>query len=120
MGLSPFAVHQGDPLAGPPDPMLPDLSIYDRPDNLLMPSVMQVDPTLPDLQSPQLEQDVHMQDRPGEMVDSEGNETDLGPDGDNDDDDGPMPPYNQEYQAPGLSHRQRKQDMLYRGLKGDL
>lgn len=119
-GLTLFAINQPDPLAIPVDPMLPDLADYDRPDNLLMPSVMTIDPSMPDLQSPTLAQDVHMPGRPGDLVDSNGNSPDLGPDGDNDDDDGPMPPYNQEYQAPGLSHRQRKQDMLYRGLKGEL
>src|SRR5581483_3074161 len=119
-GLSLFAINHPDPLAIPADPMLPDLADYDEPDNLLMPSVMAVDPSMPDLQSPILAQDVHMPDRPGDLMDSNGNSPDLGPDGDNDDDDGPMPSYNQEYQAPGLSHRQRKQDMLYRGLKGEL
>lgn len=119
-GLSLFALNQPDPLALPPDPMLPDFADYDRPDNLIMPSPMSVDPSLPNLQSPDLEQEVHMQDRPGEMVDSNGDSPNLGPDGDNDDDDGPMPPYDEAYQTPGLSHRQRKQDMLYRGLTGDV
>ncbi len=100
------------------DPMLPDTEEYDRPDNLMIPSPMTVDPSMPDLQSPDLEQEVHMVGRPGEMGDSDGEEPDLEPDGDNDDDDGPMPPYDEEYQTPGMSHRQRKQDMLYRGLRG--
>ncbi len=120
LGLSLFAVNQSNPLAGPPDPMLPDTDDYDRPDNLMMPSPMTVDLSLPDLQSPDLEQDVQMSDRPGNMGMSNGTGPDLGPDGDNDDDDGPMPPYDEEYQTPGMSHRQRKQDMRYRGLKGEL
>lgn len=102
------------------DPVTPDLSAYGRPDGLIMPSLELVDPSMPDLQSPELEQEVHMADRPGEMGMADGTGPNLGPDGDADDDDGPMPPYSQEYQTPGLSHRQRKMDMLYRGLKGDL
>ncbi len=51
-----------------PDPMAPDLSLYDRPDGLQMPGPLLVDPNMPDLQSPQLEQDVHMQGRPGELA----------------------------------------------------
>ncbi len=119
-GLELLAVNQSNPLAGPTDPALPDLSDYDYPSNLLMPSPAGVDPSLPDLQTPQLTQDVEMADRPGEMGDADGVDPDLGPDGDNDDDDGPMPPYTASFMAPGLTHRQRKQDMIYSGLKGDL
>ena len=119
-GLSLFAVNRLDPLSEPVDPLGPDLLLYDRPDNLMLPLSMAVDPTLPDLQAPMLKQEVHMPDRPGDMVDSAGDAPELGPDGDNDDDDGPMPPYNKEYQEPGLSYRQRRMDRLYRGLRGDL
>ena len=54
-----------DPLAI--DPMAPDLSLYDRPDNLTMPNSMMVDPTLPDLQHPTLTQQVHMPERPADL-----------------------------------------------------
>lgn len=119
MGLS-ITAASSSPMGDIPSVISPDLAEYDRPDNLMMPAPMSIDPSMPDLQSPELEQEIHMQDRPGEMVDSNGDAPSLGPDGDNDDDDKPMPPYDVEYQTPGLSHRERKQDMLYRGLKGDL
>jgi hypothetical protein len=51
-----------------PDPMLPDLDEYDRPAGLGMPDAMTPDPMLPDLQSPQLEPDVQMIGRPGDMA----------------------------------------------------
>jgi len=51
-----------------PDPMAPDLGDYDRPAGLDMPGIMTVDPALPDLQSPQLTQDVQMMDRPGDLA----------------------------------------------------
>lgn len=108
------------------DPVTPDLSAYGRPDGLVMPSLELVDPSLPDLQSPDFSQEVRMPDRPGEMgmgnndEDGENDGLDLSPDGDNDDDDGPMPPYGQSHMAPGLSSRQRRMDALYRGLKGEL
>jgi hypothetical protein len=119
-GLLELSVNQSNPLAGLIDPNLPNLADYDYPANLLMPSTMAVDPVLPDLQQPQLEQDVHMADRPSEMGMPDGSGPDLGPDGDNDDDDGPMPPYDDSFGEPGLSHRQKKQDMVYSGLKGDM
>ncbi len=108
------------------DPVTPDLSEYGRPDGLVMPSLELVDPSLPDLQSPDLTPEVRMSDRPGEMGmgnsddDGEDDGLDLSPDGDNDDDDGPMPPYRQSFMAPGLSYRERRMDALYRGLKGEL
>jgi hypothetical protein len=124
-GLSLMAASENPLLT---DPVTPDLSAYGRPDGLIMPSLELVDPSLPDLQSPQLTQDVHMPDRPGEMGmgldnnddDGENDGLALSLDGDNDDDDGPMPPYDQSHMTPGLSHRQRRMDALYRGLKGDL
>lgn len=50
------------------DPMAPDLDEYDRPPGLEMPGPLVADPALPDLQSPQLEQDVHMSGRPGDLA----------------------------------------------------
>ncbi|HVT97045.1 MAG TPA: hypothetical protein VHE33_06025 [Acidobacteriaceae bacterium] len=50
------------------DPMLPDLGEYDRPAGLEMLNEMMPDPTLPDLQQPQLEQNVHMIGRPGDLA----------------------------------------------------
>ena len=50
------------------EPTNPDLSAYDRPDGLGMPGPVMVDPDLPDLQSPQLTQDIHMTDRPGDLA----------------------------------------------------
>lgn len=51
-----------------PDPMMPDLSLYDRPAALDMPGPLMVDPALPDLQHPTLDQQVEMQDRPGDLA----------------------------------------------------
>ncbi len=53
-----------------PDPDVPDLEDYDHPNGLGMPGPLLVDPNLPDLQSPQLTQDVHMQGRPGDLSQS--------------------------------------------------
>jgi hypothetical protein len=50
------------------DPMVQDLFEYDRPAGLGMPGPMTPDPTLPDLQEPELEQEIHMQDRPGDLA----------------------------------------------------
>jgi hypothetical protein len=51
-----------------PDPMAPDLGMYDRPDGLQMPGPLVVDPALPNLQSPELTQETHMAERPGELA----------------------------------------------------
>ncbi len=50
------------------DPMAPDLALYDRPAGLEMPGPLMVDPALPDLQHPTLEQEVEMPDRPGDLA----------------------------------------------------
>jgi hypothetical protein len=50
------------------DPMAPDVALYDRPAGLVLPGPLQVDPALPDLQHPSLEQEVEMQDRPGDLA----------------------------------------------------
>lgn len=54
------------PLAA--DPMAPDLALYDRPAGLEMPGPLMVDPALPDLQHPALEQPVEMPDRPADLA----------------------------------------------------
>lgn len=53
------------------DPMNPDFSEYDRPDNLAMPGPLMVDPALPDLQDPTTTQEVNsmLDDRPAELSD---------------------------------------------------
>jgi hypothetical protein len=51
-----------------PDPIMPDLSLYDRPAALNMPGPLMVDPALPDLQHPTLDQQVEMQGRPGDLA----------------------------------------------------
>gem|GEM_PF-1391542 len=63
-GLIQFAATEVPML---PDPMLPDVSLYDRPAGLDYPGSMMVDPALPDLQSPTLTQEVHMEERPGDL-----------------------------------------------------
>ena len=50
------------------DPMAPDLALYDRPAGLEMPGPLLVDPALPDLQHPTLDQAVEMPDRPGDLA----------------------------------------------------
>jgi hypothetical protein len=50
------------------DPMAPDLALYDRPAGLEMPGPLMVDPALPDLQYPALEQEAEMQGRPGDLA----------------------------------------------------
>ena len=50
------------------DPMAPDLALYDRPAGLEMPGPLMVDPALPDLQHPTLDQAVEMPDRPGDLA----------------------------------------------------
>lgn len=50
------------------DPMVADLFEYNRPAGLGMPGLLTPDPTLPDLQQPQLTQDVHMIGRPGDLA----------------------------------------------------
>lgn len=50
------------------DPVAPDLALYDRPAGLEMPGPLMVDPALPDLQHPALEQEVEMPDRPGDLA----------------------------------------------------
>ena len=55
------------------DPLLPDLSEYARPYGLTIhPSIedaaAQVDPLLPDLQHPDLTQQTHMSERPGDLA----------------------------------------------------
>ena len=50
------------------DPMAPDLALYDRPDGLEVPGPLMVDPALPDLQHPDLEQQVEMPDRPADLA----------------------------------------------------
>ncbi len=50
------------------DPINPDFGEYDRPPGLGMPAPLTPDPTLPDLQQPQLTQAVHMPTRPGELA----------------------------------------------------
>jgi hypothetical protein len=50
------------------DPMMPDLSLYERPAALDMPGPLMVDPALPDLQHPTLDQQVEMQGRPGDLA----------------------------------------------------
>ena len=52
-----------------PDAMVPDFSDYDRPNGLLMPGPLMVDPMQPDLQSPITTQQVIMPDRPGDLGD---------------------------------------------------
>ncbi len=53
------------------DPVNPDLSEYDRPRNLAMPSnLLAPDPLLPDLQNPSTDLEVEMPDRPGDLADS--------------------------------------------------
>ena len=56
-------------LSSTPDLALPDLEEYDHPAGLEMQAEQEPDPALPDLQQPQLEQDVHMTDRPGDLAD---------------------------------------------------
>lgn len=51
-----------------PDPMMPDLNLYDRPAGLDFPNGMTVDPALPDLQHPTLDQQVEMPDRPTDLA----------------------------------------------------
>ncbi len=55
-------------LAASEFPMMPDLSLYDRPAALDMPGPLMVDPALPDLQHPTLDQQVEMQGRPGDLA----------------------------------------------------
>ncbi len=50
------------------DPLAPDLALYDRPAGLDMPGPLMVDPALPDLQHPTLDQEVEMPDRPGDLA----------------------------------------------------
>jgi hypothetical protein len=52
-----------------PDPVLADLMQPDIPDGItpVMRNLDQPDPLLPDLQDPQLQPDVHMLDRPGDL-----------------------------------------------------
>lgn len=50
------------------DPMAPNLASYDRPAGLDMPGPLMVDPALPDLQHPALEQSVEMPGRPAELA----------------------------------------------------
>lgn len=50
------------------DPVAPDLALYDRPAGLEMPGPLMVDPALPDLQHPALDQAVEMPDRPGDLA----------------------------------------------------
>ena len=50
------------------DQLAPDLALYDRPAGLEMPGPLMVDPALPDLQSPTLDQAVEMPDRPGDLA----------------------------------------------------
>lgn len=51
------------------DAMAPDLNVYDRPGNLVLPEVLLVDPSLPDLQQPALAQQVNsmVDDRPADL-----------------------------------------------------
>jgi hypothetical protein len=51
------------------DKQAPDLNLYDRPENLLLPDTMMIDPTLPDLQHPQLAQQVNslVDERPADL-----------------------------------------------------
>jgi hypothetical protein len=65
LGLHVYAASDAPLL---PDPMAPDLDEYDRPAGLEMPGARSVDPALPDLQDPTLEQDVHMPDRPADLA----------------------------------------------------
>ena len=100
-----------------PDTVTPDLSAYGRPDGLVMPSVELVDPSLPDLQSPDLLPAVTMSNRPAEMGAALGDSSmDVG----NDDEHAPLPPYVDSFLTPNLSRRQRHLDALYRGLQGTL
>ncbi len=48
--------------------LAPDLALYDRPAGLEMPGPLMVDPALPDLQHPTLDQAVEMPDRPGDLA----------------------------------------------------
>lgn len=64
-GLAPGAASS-NPLAA--DPMAPATDAYDRPAGLEMPGPLAPDPTLPDLQDPELEQAMHMPDRPGDLA----------------------------------------------------
>lgn len=50
------------------DPLAPDLALYDRPAGLEMPGPLTVDPALPNLQRPTLDQAVEMPDRPGDLA----------------------------------------------------
>lgn len=51
-----------------PDPLLDDLLCYEVPSGVLVRRDVQApDPLVPDLQHPQLTQDVHMQQRPGDL-----------------------------------------------------
>lgn len=50
------------------DPLAPDLALYYRPAGLDMPGPLMVDPALPDLQYPTLDQEVEMPDRPGDLA----------------------------------------------------
>ncbi|MGH2494470.1 MAG: hypothetical protein ACRDIV_07180 [Ktedonobacteraceae bacterium] len=50
------------------DPLMPDLDLYDRPAGLDMPGPALVDPALPDLQHPMLDQQVEMPDRPADLA----------------------------------------------------
>lgn len=62
-------IHTASGLTMPPDPALPDLDEYDRPAGLEMQqNIIAPDPLLPDLQSPKLEREVHMSDRPGDLA----------------------------------------------------
>lgn len=64
-GMAPIIAAKSDPMAI--DPIAPDLMLYDRPDNLALLPPLMVDPNLPDLKYPTLDQDVLMPDRPGEL-----------------------------------------------------
>lgn len=102
-----------------PDPIAPDLGEYDRPDGLVMPEPMTVDPSLPDLQSPTFEQAVHMDMRPGEMApdaldisgDDDGEDA-LDPSGGEDED------YPESQLDAGGTRRARHMSLVRRGLDG--
>ncbi len=97
-----------------PDPLAPDLDEYDRPAGLAMPGPLMTDPALPDLQSPELAQQVEMPDRPADLapgalaaMHSDDTYRQLGNE-----------PYRQVYMdALGINTtRRRHMDLLMRGL----
>lgn len=103
-GMEPWALALMDIDTHVEDPNVPPL---------YLPNSME-----PEFQPAQVSEPINgaVSEMPGQLYNSLG----YGPDGDNDDDDAAMPPYGDAFSTPGLTHREKRLDPMFQGLKGQV